>query len=492
LLCHRRAHAWFRRISEDSLALKAHICRRPRDVLTADEVARIHLATLQVLAEAGVVFEAERARRILERGGCRVDHASGCVTFPSRVVEECLAQCPSDFTIQGRDRRYDLEISPNRLYFQSHPGLYIRDLNTGQRRWAILADIGPLTRLIDALDQVHVSIVPSGTLADKAPEVMTEWVTAEQMRNTQKVVAAGVFHGCTKWIVEMARVTGQQVYGQMNPITPLHYPAEQTEGGLAYVAAGHPICILPGPTVGANSPATLAGTLVLQNVEHLAGVVLVQLTHPGAPVVLGGYPHVMDMRTGAICIGGVETGLLGAALAQIGRRYGVPTHAQFPVTDAKTLDEQAAIEKAMSIVLVAEANPALISNGGALETEKAWSPVQLVIDNEINAMVGRVVQGIAVTEETLAVDTIEEVGPGGHYLSTLHTLRTWQAEQYLPELADRLGYDAWEAEGCRTMVDRARERARDIVRTHQVPRLSNEQDRELDRILRAAEREKLG
>jgi trimethylamine--corrinoid protein Co-methyltransferase len=220
------------------------------------------------MGRVGVVFQSEHARRILETGGCQVDHASGRVTFPARLVEECLAQCPLDFTIRGRDSRYDLEISPDRLYFQSHPGLYIRDLTTGQRRRAILADIGPLTRLIDALDQIHLSIMPSGTLADKAPEVMTEWVTAEQMRNTQKVVAAGVFHGCTEWIIEMARVTEQQVYGQMNPVSPLHYSAEQTEGGLAYVVAGHPICILPGPTMGANSPATLAGTLVLQHVEH--------------------------------------------------------------------------------------------------------------------------------------------------------------------------------------------------------------------------------
>jgi trimethylamine--corrinoid protein Co-methyltransferase len=244
--------------------------------------------------------------------------------------------------------------------------------------------------------------------------------------------------------------------------------------------------------MGANSPATLAGTLVLQHVEHLAGVVLVQLARPGAPVVLASYPHVMDMRTGAVCIGGIETALLGTALAQIGRRCGVPTHAQFPMTDSKMLDEQAAIEKAMGVVLLAEAGPALISNGGALEAEKVWSPVQLVIDNEINAMVGRVLRGITVTEETLALDTIEEVGPRGHYLSTLHTLRTWQSEQFLPDLADRLEYEAWKAEGSKTIVDRARERALDILRTHEVPPLSDEQDQELDKIVRAAEREKLG
>ena len=474
------------------MPLSGPTCRRPKNVLTGDEIAKIHINTLRVLGEVGVVFEDGKARRILETGGCQVDQASGRAIFPAHLVEDCIARCPSRFTIRGRGPDYDLEINETQLYFQSHPGLYILDLETGHRREAALADIGPMTRLIDALDQIHLSIMPSGTLSDKPPAVMVEWVTAEQMRNTQKVVAAGVFHGCQKWIIEMARVTEQQVYGQMNSVSPLRYYREQTDGGLEYVAAGHPLCILPGPTVGANSPATLAGTLVLQNAEHLAGVVLVQLAYPGAPIVLGSYPHVMDMRVGAICIGGVETGLLGAALAQLGRHYRVPTHAQFPMTDSKALDEQAAVEKAMGIVVLAESGLALISNGGALEAEKAWSPVQLVIDNEINAMAGRLLQGIAVTDETLAVGTIQAVGPTGHYLNTAHTFHMWQHEQYLPDLADRLGHEEWAARGSKTIVDRARERALSILATHEVPPLPDEQDRELDRILQAAESEKLG
>jgi len=349
-----------------------------------------------------------------------------------------------------------------------------------------------MVRLLDALDEIHLPIMPTNTIFEKPPQVMMEWVTAEMMRNTQKVGAGGVFQGCAKWVVEMAEVTGQQVYGQINPVSPLNYSQEQVEGGLEYVNAGHPICILPGPTLGANSPATLAGTLVLQNAEHLAGVVLVQLCRPGAPVTIASYPHVMDMRNGSPCIGGVEVGLLGMALAQIGRRYGIPSHPEFPISDSKALDEQAAIEKAMTAVLLAEAGANLISNGGALEAEKVWSPVQLVIDNEINGMVGRILDGITVTEKTLAVDVITEVGPSGNFLRTRHTQRMWRQEQFLPELADRLGYATWKAQGSRDITERARERALEIVRTHQVPPLPEEQNRELDRIVKAAEKEKLG
>lgn len=474
------------------MPLEGHTFKHPKDVLTAEQIAMIHDGTLAVLREVGVAFDGEQALRILENGGCRIDPASGRARFPGRLVEECLALCPASFPIRARHRDYDLEVGGTRLYFQSHPGLYVHDLETGLRREATLADIGPLTRLIDGLDEIHLSIVPTGTITDRPPEVMTEWVTAEQMRNTQKVTAAGVFHGCARWIVEMARVTGQQVYGQMNSITPLTYPADQVEGGLEYVAAGHPICILPGPTLGANSPATLAGTLVLQNAEHLAGIVLVQLYRPGAPVTLASYPHVMDMRNGAICIGGVETGLLGAALAQLGRHYGIPTHPEFPLTDSKVLDEQAAIEKAMIAIVLAEAGCHILSNGGGLETEKAWSPVQAVIDNEINAMVGRILEGIAVTEQTLAVDTIKEAAVSGNFLGTAHTLKTWKQEQLLPHLADRSVYETWSERGSKEITERARERAQALVRQHRVPPLPEEQDRELDRILEAAEKEKLG
>jgi trimethylamine--corrinoid protein Co-methyltransferase len=454
-------------------------------------VESIHRGALEVLARTGAVFGSEAALLALQQAGCTVDDASGRVRFPERLVQECLQQCPSQFTLKARCRELDLDIGSRRLYVQSHPGLFLLDLETGERRLARLADIGPMVRLLDALDEIHLPIMPTGTLADKPSPVMIEWITAEVLRNTQKATAGGVFDGCAPWVVKMAAVTGQHIYGQINPVTPLRYTAEQLDGAWEYLRAGHPICILPGPTVGASSPATLAGTLVLQTAEHLAGAVWAQLIQPGAPVTLSSYPHLLDMRQGAVSIGAVEVGLLGAATAQLGRRYCIPTHPQLPLTDAKVHDEQAAVEKALGVLLLAESGASLITNGGGLETEKAWSPVQLVIDCEINAMVGRILGGIDVTPEALAVDLIEEAGPSGSFLGTRHTKRTWRKEQLLPRLADRLGYEAWQAQGSTTIVERAREWARETVRKHQVPPLSEDQNRELDRIVQAAERAKL-
>ena len=180
------------------MPLKGHTCRNPKDLLSSDEIDMIHRSTLDILSEVGVVFGSEMAFGILESGGCNVDRASGRVRFPGRVVEECLDRCPRQFVIRARHPDYDLEIGGDRLYFQSHPGLYIADLETDERREASLDDIGPLVRLVDALGEIHLSIMPTGTISEKPPQVMVEWVTAEQMRNTQKVTSAGVFQECAR------------------------------------------------------------------------------------------------------------------------------------------------------------------------------------------------------------------------------------------------------------------------------------------------------
>jgi len=188
----------------------------------------------------------------------------------------------------------------------------------------------------------------------------------------------------------------------------------------------------------------------------------------------------------------VEIGLIGAALAQIARFYGVPCQTSFPWTDSKVLDEQAGYEKAMQLALLALTGCQIMHNGGGLEAERLWSPVQAVIDNELNGMVGRMLDGIRVTDETLAINLIQEVGPlPGNYLKTHHTRRMWQEEQFVPRLSDRLSYESWVQQGSKDVVEKARELAKELIRSHKVPPLLEEQELELQRIVRAAEEEKL-
>jgi trimethylamine--corrinoid protein Co-methyltransferase len=471
---------------------QGYTCQKPLDVLTQDQVAQIHDGAMQVLETTGVVFDSNQAVQILEAGGCSVERSGNRVRFPARLVKECVSQCPNSFTIRARNPRFDLTLGYPRVSFMSCPGLFLLDLNTGARRQALLRDVGPLVRLLDALDHIHLAFMPVGSVVDKPEAVVFEHITAEVMRNTEKVGIGANFQGSAKWIIEMCRVTNQQVRTAMSPTSPLTYRRHTLEGGLLFAGAGFPVLICPGILMGASGPVTLAGTLVQQTAEQLAGATLLQLAVPGTPVMFGSYAHLMDMRTASPSIGSVEIGLLGAALAQMARFYGVPSQSSFPWTDSKALDEQAAFEKSMQLVLCGLAGTSLISNGGGLEAERLWSPVQVVIDNELNGMMGRILNGVRVTDETLAMNLIQDVGPlPGNFLKTHHTRTQWKSEQFVPRLADRLNYESWAQQGSKDVVVKAAESAKEIMRTHQVPPLTEEQDRELDWILQEAETEKL-
>lgn len=471
---------------------RGYRCAEPINILTEDQVALIHRGALEVLEKIGIVFESQEALDILEDAGCRVDRTKRLVHFPGWLVEECMRRCPSSFGLKARNPERSLWLGHPKVHFMSCPGLFLHDLETGERRQAVLGDVGPLVRLLDALDHIDLAFMPVGTVADRPEPVVFEHITAEVMRNTEKVGIGANFHGSAKWIIEMCKVTDQQVRTAMSPTSPLTYRKDTIEGGLLFARAGFPQLICPGIFVGASGPVTLAGTLVQQTAEQLAGATLLQLAAPGVPIMFGSYAHLMDMRTGSPSIGSVEIGLIGAALAQMARFYGIPCQTSFPWTDSKTLDQQAGYEKAMQLVLCGLAGCSMISNGGGLEAERLWSPVQAVIDNELNGMVGRVLNGIQVTDETLAIEVIEEVGPlPGDFLKTHHTRRLWKDEQFIPGLSDRQSYESWIRHGSKDVVARARELAKGLIETHEVPPLPEEQDRELDRIIMAAEKEKL-
>jgi trimethylamine--corrinoid protein Co-methyltransferase len=229
---------------------------------------------------------------------------------------------------------------------------------------------------------------------------------------------------------------------------------------------------------------------VLQNVEVLAGLVLAQLVSPGIGVVLQTFASPFDMRHGTMASGAIEVGMMGVALAQVWRRYCIPTGVFFPLTDSKIPDEQAAYEKYLQLLLCALAGVNYIMPCGALDDEGTQSAAQLVIDNEVCGMVGRVLDGIDVTDETLAIDLIKEVGPApGNYLKTRHTREWWRKDHYPPSISVREPYGKWAVES-KGIVARASDRARDILKTHKTPRLPEDLERELERILKIADEAK--
>jgi trimethylamine--corrinoid protein Co-methyltransferase len=233
---------------------------------------------------------------------------------------------------------------------------------------------------------------------------------------------------------------------------------------------------------GSTSPVTLAGSLAQVHAEQLSGIVLTQLARPGAPVLYGAIPSMADFRSMGYAGGGIEFGLMNAAAAQMARHIGVPNYNSAALTDSKLPDIQAGYEKAYSICLAALAGSSFIHHAaGMLESMKAIAYEQYVIDDEIIGMALRLLRGIRVDADTLAIDAIREVGPAGNFLAHDHTVRYMREEYFTPPLEERQTREAWEAAGGLDARQRARRRAKDILASHRPPPL----DRDTDRAIRA-------
>ncbi len=475
------------------MPLEGFKCKKPYEILSSHEVERIHQGSLEVLSETGMTVVHERSLKILEDGGCLVDHNTRRVRFPTNLVEWAISQCPDTFTLKARNPDLSLNLGGETVYFASFPGFTWLDPDTQERRVATVEDCARLVRLCDALPMVHTLCQPVAHLGDKPPQIELEWVHATELRNTDKTIMGTAFGGSSKWLVQMVEVTDQQTLGGICISSPLAIPADQAQGILDYAESGNPQLILSGPSKGATGPATMAGTLVLQNAEILGGSVLAQLVNPGCGVMYMGYSTPMDMRYGSMASGAVEVGIMAVATAQLARFYGMPSGVFFPMTDAKIPDPQAIFEKHLQTYLCATAGVNYIMPLGGLDNEGSHSPVQLIIDNEVCRMVGKVLEGIKVDDEHLAIDLIKQVGPPpGNYLKTKHTRDHWQEEYLLSDLVVRENYKAWVSGGSKGIVERAAEVAQHVMNTHEPNPLPPEADRELAKILMAAEKEKLG
>jgi trimethylamine--corrinoid protein Co-methyltransferase len=251
-------------------------------------------------------------------------------------------------------------------------------------------------------------------------------------------------------------------------VSPLHLDTEVTQILIEWCRHGLPVALSSAPMAGSTSPLTLAGTLVQLNAEQLSGIVLTQLVRPGTPVLAGYIPGVADMRSGGYLGGAVEFGMMQAAASQLAQHYGVPIYGSGGMSDSKLPDAQAGYEKMATLLLAAMGGCNYIHHAiGMVTNMSAASLEQAVMDDEVAGMVLRVLRGAEITEETLAVEAIARVGPGGHYLMDDHTLQFMRSELFHPSLADRQNRSAWEVAGKLDARSRAAARAEKLLRDHE-------------------------
>jgi trimethylamine--corrinoid protein Co-methyltransferase len=461
-------------------------------VLCDSQKARIHQATLEVLRRTGVRVLDPEVREILSRVGCWVDGER--VRIPAHPVEWAIRAVPKRVVMCDRGGKAAMYLEGYRSYYGTGSDTpFVIDAYTGQRRQAVLADVANVARLVDALPYISF-LMCMGIASDVDASISDLCHFAAMVRNTTKPIVY------TTWsrqnleaIVEMAEaVAGGSEALQRSPFcalyaeptAPLTHSRESCEELLYICRKGLPVVYTPGLITGASSPVTRAGAVVQANAELLSGLTICQLIREGTPVVAAGSGMMtMDMSTLLASYGAPEFMLDWCALSEMGHYYGLPIFGFAGVSDAKTFDQQAAAEGALWVLLAAQSGGNLIHDVGYIESGLTTSYEMLVSMNEVVGAVSRFMEGVEVSEETLALDVIDGVGPGGHFLGEMHTVRHFR-ENWYPRLYDRRNRADWEAGGRLTLGDRARAQVQQILETHQPPPLDEAVSARLDAVLR--------
>lgn len=445
-------------------------------VLTDDGRRRIHDAALAVLEDPGVRITTLEARRVLVDAGATAD--GDVVRIPARLVGDALAAAPKRFVLFDRDGSERLHLGEGRAYFGTGvTALAYEDPATGTVDDFTLEDIAALARLTDALPSLDFIATPGVVRAgpDLPQRIVNQREFIAMVTGTSKPIMPLIEDATVLAdIVEMAAIVAGGadalrarpfVVPYLNSVTPLVFNPETLDKLLFAVDAGLPVVCQAAPTLGATGPVTPAGTAVLCAAETLAGLVIAQARRPGAPYITGSMPMVMDMRSGDVTGGGGPGLLVYLAGVELARHWGLPQVGSGGSADSKIADEQGAREAGIAIVQDVLEGVDLSFDVGSLEMGLTTSAIQVVMADEAIEVARDLLRGVPTDDDALAVDVIREVGIGGHFLATRHTA-SHQRELWMPTLTSWESRRAWEADGHRSMRDRARERAIQLIASH--------------------------
>jgi trimethylamine--corrinoid protein Co-methyltransferase len=462
-------------------------------VLTTEQCERIVQAALAVLEETGAAFLDPQAADILLKAGCRAEGPR--VRIPAGVVRQALASAPQQFTLFSRGGEPSLTVAPGRAHFGPGPTCpYFIDPASGARRPFVKNDARLAARVCDALEQIDY-VMSLGSISDVPPEQADVHEFDAMVRETTKPIMSWSFtrDSLARIHAMCAAVKGSEeafarepfMIFYAEPTSPLEHSPEALRKLLYCAERGIPLVYSPCPIGGATAPATLAGILVQDLAETLGGVVLSQLIRPGTPLVVGGVVSILDMRTTILSYGAPELSLLSAAATEVARHLRLPMFSTAGCTDAKTLDQQAAIESTLSIVCAALSGADFVHDVGFSESAMTGSLELLVMGDEIISMARHVARGLRVTDETLAVEVIGRAAGDGSFLDLEHTRNNFRREFWFPGLLDRSRWGEWRAAGGRTLGDRVRDKVRRLIAEHRAPPLSADVTARLDGIMAA-------
>lgn len=458
------------------------------NVLTTEEIEAIHQATLRVLHETGVILTQPEGRSLLLDKGAKAQ--GDRVFLPPDLIEEALHCCVSQVPVRGRGGKVEVlgDGSPHWHNLGGAPNIY--EQNTGKRRKATIKDVQESTLVMDALESI-TTITPMYTPQDIPGELMSLSMYRYALPFTTKPLQGpGVQTKAeVQYAVQMAAVIGdpkEVLTLGISPVSPLTFPDDVVEAIIEAARLGIAVGPLPCPTAGTTAPFSISGAVMQQNAEVVTATVLAQLVQPGLPIVYCGRLAMMDPRNGQVTAG-IENGLASAATVHMAHRYGLPANVYGFSTNAHILDIQSGYERAMNAIIPALAGADELSGIGEMEVGVMSSLAQIVCDNEIAANVNRARKGFAADQQALGVEVIASVMQSSrNFLSQKHTRDFIRRELLQTRLAERRTWDAWEQDGRRGLAERSLAEAEKILHEHQVPPLSEAQERELDKIMASA------
>ncbi|WP_027362824.1 trimethylamine methyltransferase family protein [Desulfospira joergensenii] len=442
--------------------------------LSPDQVSIIHEASLKILEQTGITFETglEDTLALVEKNGAEIDRENARIRFPRDLILESVARAPERVILCGRDPKDDLDLTEDRVHLGTGgAAIKILDPDTGEVRATTLSDLYKVSRLVDQLDNIHFLVRPCipTDIDEKEYDINMYYAC---LSATGKHVMSGVNdeEGLHRVMDLASMIAGSREKLKERPIisvitsfaiSPLKLCTQSTRIMQEAIRNYIPVALSCAPMAGSTSPLTMAGTLAQIHAEQMAGITICQLTNPGAPLLYGGIPGMANMNTMGYVGGAVECGMMNAAIHQLARHIRVPNYNSSGLSDSKVPDAQAGYEKAFTAALAAMGGSNYIHHSaGMLESMLTIAHEQFVIDDEIIGNCCKVLQGIPVDPEHLALEVIDSVGPGGNFMTTPHTMAHIRSEYYNSNgVTDRKSRDRWEAEGS---MD-ARQRARSIA-----------------------------
>jgi len=466
-------------------------------LLSDDELERIHDTSLRILQEIGIRVLSKKVQSLLAENGVEVDSARSIVKIPRSLVEEAIRKAPKEIVLCGRNRKFDLRLPSKDFTFIATSGyaIFIRDLETGKKRMTKASDLRDFAILADYLDEVDFfdSIVAPTELP---PSVQTVHSLAISFECTEKhVLNRALNEKQAKWQIKLAsavvgnkeKLRKRPIFCSVNcPVSPLLFEEGSSEAMVELARAGIPVVPMSMALCGSTAPATIVGTLAVVNAENLAALAILQCSDSGAPMIYCAESTSANMRTGDINYQAPELSLIAAGATQMARLYKLPCYTTSIGMDETPNDWESLIGASERLALIQLGRGDISAGLGSLENAESSALEQVILDVEAWEQAKAYLRRFKVDEETLGFDAISKVGPGGNFLGLKHTLQHFQEEIWLEKETTILPSTSG------SLIERAKEKARQILASHVPLQLDEEVKNEIDQILHECEKDMLG